>query len=58
MKKTLIVNEVGYICNKCKVEKKYTDSFGYINNYCNTCGSELNWNEVMSNNDLKENENE
>ena len=30
-------------CPKCKVVKTPTDSKGFANNYCNTCGKKLHW---------------
>ena len=30
-------------CTNCLVVKEPTDSRGFINNYCNTCGQKLEW---------------
>jgi hypothetical protein len=48
MKKELgfIKTEAGYVCKKCNIVKHYTDSYGYINHYCNNCGNKLNWESV------------
>lgn len=41
------------VCPKCMCVKEFRDKYWYVNNFCNTCGHALYWEELTySNRDI------